>query len=157
MSTADGGGWGRVRRAAGDAIRLGSLVKSAAVSNSPLKRHSARQALLARLADAWDLEAYGANLLWLEDEAFWARYQPFFERRQASAPDRKYVLMSLARSIRNLPGDTVECGSFFGAGSSFICYGSTGAGAPADRLHHVFDSFEGSRRRPLPTRRLRRG
>jgi hypothetical protein len=48
-----------------------------------------------------------------------------------------YVLYSLARSVANLPGDTVECGVRRGRGSYAICWASP------DKLHHAFDSWEG--------------
>mgnify|MGYP000252801691 FL=1 len=54
--------------------------------------------------------------------------------------ERKFVLWTLAKSVKGIAGDTVECGVFSGGGSFLIskvlCEGS-------DRVHHVFDSFEG--------------
>ena len=46
----------------------------------------------------------------------------------------------MARSTRNLPGDTAECGVLDGASSYLICSARQDA-APAE--HHAFDSFEG--------------
>ena len=63
-------------------------------------------------------------------------------RRETGSSDAltqaHWHLYSLARSVANLPGDTVECGVHTGRGSWAICRGN-----PAHKLHHCFDSWEG--------------
>jgi O-methyltransferase len=64
-----------------------------------------------------------------------------FDERQGFNTDRRLMLAELARLIEGVPGDTVECGVYRGAGSFLICSAVKRSGQA--RSHHIFDSFEG--------------
>jgi len=105
----------------------------------PRTRHDALYEYLGVKAARAGFEIYNKNLMWQDEPGFWDVWKasPYFGKQR---PDRKFVLWSMARSTRNLPGDTAECGVLDGASSYLICSAHTDAG-PAE--HHVFDSFEG--------------
>jgi hypothetical protein len=73
---------------------------------------------------------------WLEDREFHDDYRRF-EPRNARSAERKFAIRELVRSLADIPGDTVECGAYYGATSYFIC-----RERPQGK-HHVFDSFQG--------------
>ena len=102
-------------------------------------RSRARFGLIHRLAAGWGFEVYTTDLTWLHDEDFWRRWREA-PAWQAHRADRKFVLYSLARSVRHVYGDTAECGVLEGGGSYLIC---SVLGDAANRTHHAFDSFEG--------------
>jgi len=54
---------------------------------------------------------------------------------------RRFTLQQLTRLIRDVPGDTAECGVFKGCGS-YIILRANKRGSQK-RLHHMFDSFAG--------------
>jgi len=103
------------------------------------RRFEARFALLDSLARRLGLRLYNRNLSWHEDEAFLKLVREF-DPAETIVRDRRYVAWSLARSVRDLDGDSAECGVLDGATSYLIC--AAGEGIPG-RRHHVFDSFEG--------------
>lgn len=76
--------------------------------------------------------------IWLGDTAFFRYYEKYDKNNYHSA-DRKFFLKSLLNLIKNLPGDTVECGVYMGAASELICESIKSLG----KTHHAFDSFEG--------------
>lgn len=76
--------------------------------------------------------------IWQENEDFLKLYQSISKGNNHHA-DRKFLLGSLLESVRDLPGDTVECGVLDGASSLFMCKAITGL----NKEHHIFDSFEG--------------
>lgn len=84
-------------------------------------------------------EIYNKNLMWQDEPAFWQVWKtsPYAGTQR---PDRKFALWSMARSTRNLPGDTAECGVLDGASSYLICSAREDSGLPE---HHAFDSFAG--------------
>jgi hypothetical protein len=55
--------------------------------------------------------------------------------------DRRWM-PSVNRLVRDVSGDTAECGVFNGAGSNIICKVTQEDGLH-HRTHHIFDSFEG--------------
>lgn len=55
--------------------------------------------------------------------------------------DRRWMLAQLVRLTAAIPGDTVECGVYKGAGSYIIC--KMNQDNRILKTHHVFDSFEG--------------
>src|SRR3546814_18078419 len=81
---------------------------------------------------------YNGYLRWWKDPEYSEAWRRFPESDSA-AHDRRFTLYSLAKAIRGVPGDTVECGVFRGAGSHMILSANQGCG----KAHHVFDSFEG--------------
>ncbi len=106
----------------------------------PRTRHDALHEYLGVKAARAGFEIYNKNLMWQDEPAFWDVWKasPYFQKQR---PDRKFVLWSMARSTRNLPGDTAECGVLDGASSYLICSARQDTGLAAE--HHAFDSFEG--------------
>ncbi len=82
---------------------------------------------------------YNKNLSWINDSEFIKAWDEFPARRSSEIHDRRFSLYYLAKSIREIAGDTVECGVFEGA-SSFIILKSI---EQKSKIHHIFDSFEG--------------
>jgi O-methyltransferase len=109
------------------------------LSTDPKRRYESKFAVLSALVGRAGLRMYNRHLLWFSDEAFLAVWRRFPEATRA-VPDRRFVLLSAAESVRNLPGDTVECGAYRGAGSFLILASQTQI---PGKMHHVFDSFEG--------------
>lgn len=103
------------------------------------KRYEARFAVMSALVGRAGLRIYNRHLLWFTDEAFLDTWRRFPEATR-TIMDRRFVLLSAAESVRNLPGDTAECGVYRGAGSFLILASQAQAAA---KMHHVFDSFEG--------------
>lgn len=77
---------------------------------------------------------------WWRDAAFNAYLERFGEMGWLNT-ERRWFLHQLLRLTHLTPGDTAECGVYRGASSFLIC--SANARSPHDRVHHVFDSFEG--------------
>jgi len=105
----------------------------------PIKNFDAQFEYLCQRAARCGLEVYNKNLMWLDEAEFWETWKAssYLNRQR---PDRKFVLWSMARSTRNLGGDTAECGVLDGASSYLICSARQDVG-PVQ--HHAFDSFEG--------------
>ena len=105
----------------------------------PKERHDAFFEYLNWKALREGFEIYNKNLMWQDEPAFWDIWNasPYAGTQR---PDRKFVLWSMARSTRHLPGDTAECGVLDGASSYLICSAREDGGLSE---HHAFDSFEG--------------
>ncbi len=116
-----------------------SLLCTAILSRDPKRRYMSRFELLGGVAYRLGFELYNRNLYWVDDGEYRDAWQQFRPGDQ-SIKDRKHVLYSMARALRSLPGDTVECGVFDGGSSFLMCLAWEGQAEPA---HHVFDSFEG--------------
>lgn len=101
-------------------------------------RYEARYELLSVVADRMSFRLYNRNLRWLRDEEFLNVWRGFPESGNR-IHERRFNLYYLARSVRELPGDTAECGVFRGGGSYLIARATEAEG----RTHHIFDSFEG--------------
>ena len=71
---------------------------------------------------------------WWNDEAFNA-FLDRFDQRQRFSTHRRWMVHQLLKLIRDVPGDTAECGVWLGTTSWLI--------AQSGRRHHAFDSFEG--------------
>ena len=80
-----------------------------------------------------------ASAFWSCDPEFQTAAEKLCEMGIKMKPG-KFILYRMAQSVRDLAGDTVECGSFMGQGSFLICMGT---GNRSERKHHIFDSFEG--------------
>jgi O-methyltransferase len=78
---------------------------------------------------------------WWDEPAF-NEYLVRFSEMNGMNTDRRWMLYQLTRLVRNVPGDTAECGVFNGAGSYIICKVTQDDGLH-HRMHHIFDSFEG--------------
>lgn len=91
---------------------------------------------------------YKAHSCWLVDRTWLEPYKELLETdRLVDAPptrilDRRFTLIQFARSVRCLPGSTVECGVYRGVGSALICKTLEGTYRNGAR-HYGFDSFDG--------------
>lgn len=81
------------------------------------------------------------QLEWWNDPVF-NEYLSLFGELDGMNTDRRWMLYQLIRLVRNVPGDTAECGVYKGAGSYIICKVNQESELH-HRTHHVFDSFEG--------------
>lgn len=97
-----------------------------------LLKHLAR-----RLAPRYYLPSYALD--WLDDDS-WRAHQRRFSVSSATL-NRHYTLISLTRLVSHLEGDTAECGVYRGASTSLIL--AANARDAPERVHHMFDSFEG--------------
>lgn len=80
------------------------------------------------------------QMLWWNDHSF-NKYLDLFDEAQMPNADRRYNLYQLLRLTHSVLGDTVEIGAYKGAMSYLICqHNSTYSD---NRIHHIFDSFEG--------------
>jgi hypothetical protein len=116
-----------------------SVVFDAIFTQDPEVRNKKRfylAAAIARKLGGYRLYKYSHS--WPHDKEFlkiWRAYPESSNRIK----DKRYVQYQLARSISTLPGDTAECGVYRGAGSYLILRATEGQ----NRLHHMFDSFQG--------------
>jgi len=78
--------------------------------------------------------------VWRDDAAFEKYYDELVGDEYHSI-DRKYTVNQFLQLIKNVEGDTVECGAYKGATSYLIC-AFIQQHAPS-KTHHIFDSFEG--------------
>ena len=80
------------------------------------------------------LSEYGRR--WVEDVDFLRALEPFEGRGNTRALDRKWMLRELLKLVKDVDGDTAECGVWRGGSSWLIAKG-------LGRTHHAFDSFHG--------------
>ena len=81
------------------------------------------------------------QMAWWDEPGF-NEYLVRFNEIDGMNTDRRWMLYQLMRLVRNVSGDTAECGVFNGAGSYIICKVTQEDGLH-HRTHHIFDSFEG--------------
>jgi len=67
------------------------------------------------------------------------KYEELLGGEHLETADKKWFLGELARSIRGIPGEIAECGSFRGASAYFIADATEGTG----KVLHLFDSWQG--------------
>jgi O-methyltransferase len=116
-------------------IGLARFLRNAASPN-----RDRRLAAMKMIADRFipDYRLTWHQMDWWHDIGFNA-YLDRFNERKGFNTHRRWMLWQLLRLIRDVPGDTVECGVFEGSSSWLICSATQGSG----RMHHLFDSFEG--------------
>ena len=78
---------------------------------------------------------------WWNDPIF-NEYLVKFGEIDGANTDRRWMQYQLMRLVKNVPGDTAECGVYNGAGSYMICKVNQ-VNELHHRTHHLFDSFEG--------------
>jgi len=115
------------------------LFYSAFLGRDIQRRRFAQMQIARQLAKRSGMPMYHRNLVWPGDDEYLAVWCGFKETTGVIR-DKDYQLFQLARMVRDLPGDTVECGVFRGKGSYLICAANRGK---LDYEHHAFDSFEG--------------
>lgn len=99
----------------------------------------ARYALLSVLAKKISVRLYNKDYIWPNDREFQSVWYDFPSYGNAEIHERRFNLYYLSKSVKNVPGDTAECGVFEGAGSHIILKSNVGV----DKKHYIFDSFEG--------------
>jgi O-methyltransferase len=80
------------------------------------------------------------ELLWFQDSNLKNVLTKFDENNGFNA-HRKYAIQQLMRLIDGVAGDTAECGVYKGCSSYIMLQANTKS--DFERVHHVFDSFEG--------------
>jgi hypothetical protein len=114
------------------------FMKAFLSSQDDARKSQARYELMVAVTSKMGFRLYNQNLWWHEDEEYkrvWAQ----FPEANLKIHDRRFNLYNLVKSVRNLAGDSVECGVFRGGGSHLIL----SALNDSTRAHHIFDSFEG--------------
>ena len=81
------------------------------------------------------------QLDWLTSEETKRLCEEYPEEWQGYNLDRRHNLVQFLRLIKDVPGDTAECGVFEGVSSLLILRHAPIYDQP--RVHHIFDSFEG--------------
>jgi len=77
---------------------------------------------------------------WWENEDFTKYLAIFGEDKKFNTP-RRWIMGQLMRLTESVPGDTAECGTFKGCSSWLII--KMNEASSHERMHHIFDSFEG--------------
>lgn len=97
---------------------------------------------MARLANMFNSKFHFTEYgqVWRNDAAFEKYYKELVGDEYHSI-DRKYTVNQFLQLIKNVEGDTVECGAYKGATSYLIC--SFIQQQAQYKAHHIFDSFEG--------------
>ncbi len=120
------------------------MIKGLIAKYKTLRQNSTllRFRVLVRLG-RWLLPRYRfkwPHMAWWDDRAF-NRYLDQFQEAEGLNTDRRWMLSQLIRLVKAVPGDTVECGAYKGAGSYLMLgFNETDGGK---RTHFIFDSFEG--------------
>ncbi|MGH9809747.1 MAG: TylF/MycF/NovP-related O-methyltransferase, partial [Terriglobia bacterium] len=104
-------------------------------------RFAALRLLASVLCPSYRLR-YGA-VDWMTDEPFAQYLRTIGESSgfKGINAGRRWTVYQLLRLTDRVPGDTVECGVYFGASSYLICAFVARSALP--KSHHLFDSFEG--------------
>lgn len=79
------------------------------------------------------------NYTWHNDQEILSLYSQFGLQTPQHVKDRHFNLYYLAKIAKNVDGDTAECGVRHGF-SSFLILNSL---SQPNKIHHLFDSFEG--------------
>ncbi len=108
------------------------------VAGNAAARYDAWHLLLSYLTRKTGGRAYNPYMSWFRDTEYLSNWKDF-PITQPVIADRKFNLLHLATATRDVPGDTAECGVFEGASSYLIMKAHDGT----EKLHHIFDSFEG--------------
>lgn len=119
---------------------MARLVSGSALGRDPEARDESRYrlaGLVARRLGGYRL--YPKARSWYRDRAFGEMIDAC-PASPGTIKDKQYALYQLARAAQAVPGDTVECGVWRGAGSYLILKATE---QTPERQHHVFDSFEG--------------
>ncbi len=80
------------------------------------------------------------QMAWWKNQEFNV-YLSKFDENNGLNTHRRWMLAQLLRLTVNIPGDTVECGVYKGAGSWMIC--DFIKKHKCSKRHYLFDSFEG--------------
>jgi hypothetical protein len=121
-------------------LRQLTLLWNAFLTSNANKRHDARYRLAKTLTYRLGFRILNPNVSWFRElEPLAALWRETAQTKDYLS-ERHYVVHSMAKSVANLPGDSAECGVYYGASSFMICLATEGK---PGACHHVFDSFEG--------------
>lgn len=81
------------------------------------------------------------QLDWWDDPVF-NRYLYKFDGANSVNADRRWMVFQLLRLVKDVPGDTAECGAYKGA-SSYLIIKMNNEANTFKKHHYIFDSFEG--------------
>lgn len=109
------------------------------LGNSEQSRYESRHDLLSALAIRCQMRMYTGNLAWPVDAEFLRQWDQYPEKKTDIIHERKFNLFNIAKGLRHVHGDIVECGVFRAASSFLMLSASEGTG----KHLHGFDSFEG--------------
>ncbi|MHC4692689.1 MAG: TylF/MycF/NovP-related O-methyltransferase [Planctomycetota bacterium] len=101
-------------------------------------KYESRFIVISELTKRFSLRTYNRHLSWFTDKEYLGIWSKFTEGDN-DVHERRFTLYYLAKSIREVDGDTAECGVYRGSGSYLILKANEGT----SKLHHAFDSFEG--------------
>lgn len=112
------------------------------LSKDSRKRVESKMALLRAVGRMLGVELYKSNLSWPHDKEYFQVARTFLpnkEKHKLNVHDRKFTLAQFLKMVRDIPGDTAECGVYRGESSNIILKLTE----KKDRYHYCFDSFEG--------------
>jgi O-methyltransferase len=84
---------------------------------------------------------YWPDLDWFEEASIWRTIESFGEADGLNVQRRYFLREAAAHCVREIGGNTAECGVFRGLGSFLICDAHKYNRMQA--RHYIFDSFEG--------------
>ena len=110
-------------------------------SLSPSKRYEMRYHALSRLTKMFGFRMYIMGVTWFNDEEFFRIWSgsPFYDGHRENIEDKRFLLFQLVKAVKQIDGDTAECGVYRGDSSYLILKANENSG----KVHHAFDSFEG--------------
>lgn len=111
------------------------------IFGNKVKRYHSIHTLLSLVSIQFGFRLGNKDLVWHEDEEFLNIYLKLAKNdtQKKRIPERKFVLYNLAKSLKNVSGDIVECGVSRGHSSYLLLY----ANIENRKKFYGFDSFEG--------------
>lgn len=111
------------------------------IFGSKVNRYESIHTILSIIAIKVGYRMGNKNLYWHKDKQALDAYLglPNPENKKKSVPERKYVLYSIAKSVKNIEGDIAECGVSKGHSSYLMLH----ANRDNNKTFYGFDSFEG--------------
>lgn len=105
-------------------------------------RRSAHHEIFVFLARKFGFRLYEKDLSWAESEVITRLLNDFPGYKGKYVHERRFNIYNLAKAVRDIEGDTAECGVFHGLGSHLIIHAQN-SDRVSNKKHHVFDSFSG--------------
>jgi hypothetical protein len=108
---------------------------------SKSQRYQSIHTILSLISIKFGFRLGNKDVAWHKDQEFLDIYLELTKKdtKKKRIPERKFILYNLAKSIKNIDGDIVECGVLRGHSSYLMLY----ANINNDKIFHGFDSFEG--------------
>ena len=94
------------------------------IFGNKVKRYHSIHTLLSLVSIQFGFRLGNKDLVWHEDEEFLNIYLKLAKNdtQKKRIPERKFVLYNLAKSLKNVSGDIVECGVSRGHSSYLMLY-----------------------------------